>query len=255
MPACTAALSDRVLVVEGTARPCELAWPPDVPRQDTYAAVVREGQLLGLVSLSDAGLSAEQRTFAELVRPQDQPMVSERTSLIEVGRLLAREDVETVAVAGPDGSYRGTITARSLLVALLTQEALPLESPPPASGAIPPAPTALERLVLQRADDLRRANRILQAEMTERFKAEAALRRSEALLRSVIDNVPAFVARLYPDGRFAFINQVLPPLTHEDVLERHIADFAMPEQRTKVTRMLADALATGRMQSSEVPWV
>jgi PAS domain S-box-containing protein len=122
-----------------------------------------------------------------------------------------------------------------------------------AADGLPEGEEELQRLALQRASDLGRANRILQAEMSERLKAEAALKRSETMLRSVVENVPAIIARLNLDGTFAFVNQVIPGLSREQVLGRHITEFVPAEHRDTVAGILSAVITTGQPQACEVP--
>jgi PAS domain S-box-containing protein len=214
-----------------------------------HAAVLQQDEFLGLVELADLSPSATRKTFAELAQASAGPVVSEATSLEQVARLLLAHESQAVPVLRNDGSLLGIVTSRSLLAALLANNA---ES----TGAshFPRLDSEeLERLALQQAHDLRRSNRILQAEMSERLKAEAAQRRSATLLRSVVDNVPAIIARLNLDGTLAFVNQVMPGFTCEQMLGRHVTDLVVADRRDDMERMLADSIATGRAKSFESP--
>ena len=57
--------------------------------------------------------------------------------------------------------------------------------------------------------ELERVNASLQTENADRRRAEAELRRSERALQTIIDTIPAYVARFRPDGVPDFMNQTL----------------------------------------------
>ena len=62
----------------------------------------------------------------------------------------------------------------------------------------------LHRRAGERADELLRANEELQAEIAERRRAEDALRTSEALYHSLVDNLSVHVIRKDLDGKFTY---------------------------------------------------
>jgi PAS domain S-box-containing protein len=72
-----------------------------------------------------------------------------------------------------------------------------------------------------------------------------AARSTEALLRSVLENAPDFIARVTVDGRLLFINRVAPGLTVERSLGRSVLDFVAPESRELVLRTLDHVARTG----------
>lgn len=243
-----AALSDRLVVVQGDRRPGDLDDQISA-RGATHAAVLRDEEFLGLVPMPDPRSAAYRQTFADLAVTCAGPVVAERTSLEEAARLLVAHQSQGLPVVGADGSFRGLITPHSLLGALLVAGI-----PPRANGDAPAEPTGeLERLAVQRAADLRRANRILEAEMSERIKAEAALRRSDLLLRSVFDNVPAYILRMSLGGTIEFINRTVPGLPREAVLGRHVNDFVPEGMRNEVAGVLGAVAATGETRVLELP--
>ena len=65
----------------------------------------------------------------------------------------------------------------------------------------------LEQCVVERTRQLTVANEELRGEITERLRAEDALRRSEDHLRLAIDTIPAVVWSKLPDGSADFLNQ------------------------------------------------
>jgi PAS domain S-box-containing protein len=249
MPAsAVAALSDRFVVVQGTSRPCELAGGAATIGA-THAAVLRGDDFLGLVRLANLANGADERPFEDLLDEHSGPVVTEGTALPEIGRLLVAHHAHALPVVAADGSFRGIVTPHSYLAALLVTGISATGS----TGGRAPGRDGTDLLAQQRADELRRANRILQAEMSERVRAESALRRSETLLRSVVDNVPAIIARLQLDGTFAFVNRTIPGWSPDEVVGRHVTDFVPPGRRPEMAEILVRAIATGQTQSCEFP--
>lgn len=66
-------------------------------------------------------------------------------------------------------------------------------------------------------------------EITERKRAEEILRDSEERWRTVVENVPDFIARLDRTGRILTINRVAPGLTLEQILGTNGLDFLTEE--------------------------
>jgi PAS domain S-box-containing protein len=249
MPAsAVVALSDRFVVVQGTSRPCELA-DETATGGATHAAVLRGADFLGLVRLANLALGSREQPFEDLLDEHSGPVVTEGTTLSEIGRLLVAHHAHALPVVTAEGAFRGIVTPHSFLAALLVTGVTAAGS----EGGRLPGRDATDLLAQQRADELRRANRILQAEMSERVRAEAALRRSETLLRSVVDNVPAIIARLQLDGTFAFVNRTIPGWTAEEIVGRHVTDFVPPGRRPEMTEILVRAISTGQTQSCEFP--
>jgi PAS domain S-box-containing protein len=83
--------------------------------------------------------------------------------------------------------------------------------------------------------------------MTDQDDELARLRSTEALLRSVLENAPDFIARVTIDGTLLFLNRVLPGDTLEDVVGRPATDFVAPESREIVLRTLDRVARTGEV--------
>jgi diguanylate cyclase (GGDEF)-like protein/PAS domain S-box-containing protein len=75
-----------------------------------------------------------------------------------------------------------------------------------AEQALRRARDGLEARVAERTRDLESANRTLAVEVEQRRGAEAALRESEARLRTITDNVPALIGYIGADLRYRFNN-------------------------------------------------
>jgi two-component system, cell cycle sensor histidine kinase and response regulator CckA len=72
-----------------------------------------------------------------------------------------------------------------------------------------------------------------------------AMTDTEALLRSVLENAPDFIARVTTEGKLLFINRVAPGLTLEGSVGRSALEFIAPESHDEVLRTLAHVARTG----------
>lgn len=82
------------------------------------------------------------------------------------------------------------------------------------------------------------SNRRLQKEIADREQADKALRDSEALYHSLVDNLPIYVTRIGLDGRITYVNENycrLIGLAREDILGKTNYDFHPPEFAKKYT--------------------
>ncbi|MFO1022972.1 MAG: PAS domain-containing protein [Planctomycetales bacterium] len=89
---------------------------------------------------------------------------------------------------------------------------------------------------VQAETDLSDSNRRLQHEVTERALANTALRDSEALYHSLVDNLPIYVTRIGLDGRITYVNNnycQLMGLAREEILGKTNFDFHPPEYAQK----------------------
>ena len=80
----------------------------------------------------------------------------------------------------------------------------------------------IERKVAERTEDL-------QQEVDERYKAEAALRESQGLYHSLVEQLPIHVYRMDEDGRYVFVNSRFSRLTGRmpgELLGKHLTEIA-----------------------------
>lgn len=92
-------------------------------------------------------------------------------------------------------------------------------------------------------------------DITERKQAEAALRKSEMELRTIIETIPAFVVSALPDGSVDFLSQSLLDYTgvsKEQWLGWGWRDIAHPEDADRVVNKWRVALACGEPLEVEV---
>jgi formate hydrogenlyase transcriptional activator len=92
-------------------------------------------------------------------------------------------------------------------------------------------------------------------DITDRKQAEAALRKSEEELRTIIETIPAFVVSALPDGSVDFLSQSLLDYTgfsREQLLGWGWKDFVHPEDAGRAVDKWRVALAGGEPLEVEV---
>jgi len=106
---------------------------------------------------------------------------------------------------------------------------------------------------VQAEEDLLQSNWELQHEIVERAQADKALRDSEALYHSLVDNLPIYVTRIGLDGRITYVNENycrLIGLKREDILGKTNYDFHPPEFAKKYTEDERRVAVTGEVFSA-----
>jgi len=97
----------------------------------------------------------------------------------------------------------------------------------------------------------------MNVDITERKRAEQALRASESRVRALLDANPDLIVRLTRDGTYLDVHSTDPrvsyhlPLTMHDFIGRNVRDMFEPEFAREHERYRLAALATGRMQRWE----
>jgi len=95
---------------------------------------------------------------------------------------------------------------------------------------------------------------LLLTDIDDRKKAEEALHASEFEARSLLDNVPGFLARLSPDGTPEIFNRPFLQYlgkTLEDIKKWRMSEIIHPDDLAHVIDVLGNALSTGQPIDSE----
>ena len=92
-------------------------------------------------------------------------------------------------------------------------------------------------------------------DITEHKQAEEALIKSEAEMRSLIENAPDFITILDTETRVQFINRTFPSHTREDVIGRSLYDFALQEYHDRYREIIAQVENTGKTQVIQTHFV
>jgi PAS domain S-box-containing protein len=106
----------------------------------------------------------------------------------------------------------------------------------------------LDELVAQRTSELAAANEVLQTEVADRRREEAALRESERESRLIVDNIPGLVALLSATGAVEFANRQLMEYfgqTLEELRQWGTNDTVHPEDLPHVIEVFTRAIASG----------
>jgi PAS domain S-box-containing protein len=97
--------------------------------------------------------------------------------------------------------------------------------------------------------ELRHTNEDLQIEISERRKAEKALRASEERWRKLFENSSAGIALIAPDGRYVATNwafQKMVGYTEQEFQRLNTVDLTLAEDRAAWEAILAEAMEGGR---------
>ncbi|MDY6911537.1 MAG: PAS domain S-box protein, partial [Chloroflexota bacterium] len=106
----------------------------------------------------------------------------------------------------------------------------------------------LEKRVEERTSDLVTANMTLMQEISERTRAEEALKQSEERLRNVLDGMIVFAGLLSPEGNLLQVNRVSLEtfgLTPDDVLGKPFAETYWWSASDEVKKKLRDVIEEG----------
>ena len=97
--------------------------------------------------------------------------------------------------------------------------------------------------------ELRQTNEDLQIEISERRKAEEALRASEERWRKLFENSSAGIALIAPGGRYVATNSAFQKMvgyTEEELQRLNTVELTLEENRTAWEAILAEAIEGGR---------
>lgn len=82
-------------------------------------------------------------------------------------------------------------------------------------------------------------------DITPQKEAEAALRVSEARLRSILNSAPDVIVMADLEGTILFINRAAPPYKPDQVIGTRIYDYIVPEDCENLRRIVDSVLRTG----------
>ncbi len=88
-------------------------------------------------------------------------------------------------------------------------------------------------------------------DVTERRRAERALRESESMLRVLFENIPDMILMLDLQGNIRFSNRTEAGISREEQIGLRIFDFPAPEHKEQCRRTYDLAIATGQTQTVE----
>jgi diguanylate cyclase (GGDEF)-like protein/PAS domain S-box-containing protein len=88
-------------------------------------------------------------------------------------------------------------------------------------------------------------------DITDRKRAEDALRESEERWRSLVENAPSFISTIDRDGTVLSINRTLPGLTPEQMIGTSVYDYTHPEYRSQARECYERVFQTGEAGSLE----
>jgi len=89
-------------------------------------------------------------------------------------------------------------------------------------------------------------------DITERKKAEEALKESEGKWRSLVKNAPSIIMTLDRKGTILFINHTVSGFTPEQVIGKNQYDFIHPKYRTVVKEAIEQVFKTGNPGKYEI---
>ncbi|XWK91295.1 MAG: PAS domain S-box protein [Phormidium sp.] len=110
----------------------------------------------------------------------------------------------------------------------------------------------LEQRVAQRTAELSQANQELRQEINDRKRIETALRESEARWRSLVENAPSFVLMIDREGKFLFINRILPEFSIENIIGQSFYDYVLPEYQSVQKAAVEQVFRSGEATTFEV---
>jgi diguanylate cyclase (GGDEF)-like protein/PAS domain S-box-containing protein len=100
--------------------------------------------------------------------------------------------------------------------------------------------------------DGRRCSVGIFSDVTERKRAEEALRESEEKWRSLAQNAPNIILIVDRDGTIQFINRTVSGMTVEETLGRNAYDFVQPEYHRTMRKSIEQLFQTGDVGTYQV---
>jgi len=88
--------------------------------------------------------------------------------------------------------------------------------------------------------------------ITERKKAQDALKESEEKWRSLAENAPCVILTVKPDGTILFLNRTVPPFTPKKAIGTSVYEYVPPEHKDTLKDALERVVRTGEPYSYEI---
>lgn len=157
--------------------------------------------------------------------------------------LSVKDDIDDVVKALESGA--NDYVTRPFDYTILTTRINALVSYKQTQDSIREAHSKLESRIAERTNELVRANRALQTEVSERKQAEEQVRLSHKRFRTLYNDTPSMFFSLGSDGLIVSANQFGADYlghTVEDMVGKRIADLHLEEDRALILRKIKDCL-------------
>ncbi|MBM3132181.1 MAG: PAS domain S-box protein, partial [Chloroflexi bacterium] len=89
-------------------------------------------------------------------------------------------------------------------------------------------------------------------DITERKRAQDALRESEEKFRSLAESAPNVILTVTADGTILFINRTVEGITREEAISKTVYDFVKPAYHSTMRRAMEQVIRTGQPTIYEV---
>jgi PAS domain S-box-containing protein len=101
-------------------------------------------------------------------------------------------------------------------------------------------------------DELKKTNTKLKSKIMEHMKTEEALKDSEEMWRSLVENAPDIIFTVDRQGKIMFTNRVPEGMTAEESIGRNAVDLVAPEYRDAFRQSIQSVFETGNDEYYEI---